>query len=66
MPVADQYELEAPTTEEVVDREELVSLARWEWEMRGFSEDRPEPEWSRAEEQLRRMRLAAGLDSEQA
>jgi len=65
MPVAAQYELEAPVTEEVVDREELTRLAYWHWEMRGLPEGSPDEDWFWAEEELRRQRLAAGCEPEE-
>lgn len=62
MPAALQYELESPVTEEVVDREELSRLAYWHWEMRGAPEGGLDEDWFWAEEELRRQRLAAGLE----
>lgn len=64
MPVIEQYELEAPVNEEIVDREELSRLAHWHWEMRGSPEGSPDEDWFWAEEELRRQRLAAGADPE--
>jgi hypothetical protein len=66
MPIAEDILMEAPTTDEVVDRDELASLAYWHWEMRGFPEDKPEVDWFWAEEELRRLRLAAGYEPEEA
>src|ERR1017187_7158598 len=65
MPAALQYELEAPVTEEVVDREELGRLAFWHWEMRGSQEGSQDEDWFWAEEELRRQRLAAGYEIEE-
>ncbi|MGO4882461.1 MAG: DUF2934 domain-containing protein [Bryobacteraceae bacterium] len=65
MPAALQYELEAPVTEEVVDRDELGRLAYWHWEMRGSPEGSQDEDWFWAEEELRRMRLAAGYEIEE-
>lgn len=65
MPAALQYELEAPVTEEVVDREELGRLAFWHWEMRGSPEGSQDEDWFWAEEELRRQRLAAGYEIEE-
>ena len=62
MPVAEQYEQEAPITDEVVDREELTRLAHWHWEMRGSPEGSPDEDWFWAEEELRRRRLAATVE----
>jgi hypothetical protein len=64
MPVIEQYELEAPVNEEIVDREELTHLAYWHWEMRGSPEGSPDEDWFWAEEEIRRQRLAAGADPE--
>jgi hypothetical protein len=64
MPVIEQYELEAPVNEEIVDREELTRLAYWHWEMRGSPEGSPDEDWFWAEEEIRRQRLAAGADPE--
>lgn len=66
MPVAPQYESEAPVTEEVIDREELTRLAQWHWEMRGSPEGSPDEDWFWAEDELRRQRLAAGIEPEEA
>ena len=66
MPLLEQYESEAPITDEVVDREELTRLAYWHWEMRGSPEGSLEEDWFRAEEELRRQRLAAGYDPAEA
>jgi len=66
MPAAPQYESEAPVTEEVIDREELTRLAQWHWEMRGSPEGSPDEDWFWAEEELRRQRLAAGIEPEEA
>jgi hypothetical protein len=67
MPVAEQqYELESPVTEEVVDREELTRLAQWHWEMRGSPEGSPDDDWFWAEEELRRQRQATGQEIEEA
>ncbi|MGD0365202.1 MAG: hypothetical protein ABSC93_30330 [Bryobacteraceae bacterium] len=60
MPAAMQYELEAPVTEDLVDREELARLANWHWEMRGSPEGRQDEDWFWAEEERRRQLLAAG------
>jgi hypothetical protein len=65
MPAVLQYELEAPITDEVVDREELGRLASWHWEMRGSPEGSQGEDWFWAEEELRRQRLAAGNDPEE-
>jgi hypothetical protein len=65
MPAAQQYESEAPVTEEIVDREELSRLASWHWEMRGSPEGGQDEDWFWAEEELRRQRLAAGVEPEQ-
>jgi hypothetical protein len=61
-----QYESEAPVTEEVIDREELGRLAFWHWEMRGSPEGSQGEDWFWAEEELRRQRLAAGYEMEEA
>ncbi len=61
MVAAPQYESEAPVTEEIVNREELIRLAQWHWEMRGSPEGSPDEDWFWAEEELRRRRLAAGI-----
>ncbi|HTQ58166.1 MAG TPA: DUF2934 domain-containing protein [Bryobacteraceae bacterium] len=66
MPVMEQYEIEAPVTGEVVDREELARLAYWHWEMRGSPEGSRDEDWFWAEEELRRQRLAAGYEPEEA
>ena len=67
MPVAEQqYELESPVTEEVVDREELTRLAQWHWEMRGSPEGSQDEDWFWAEEELRRQRQATGQEIEEA
>jgi hypothetical protein len=67
MPVAErQYEVEAPVTEEVVDREELTRLAQWHWEMRGSPEGSPDEDWFWTEEELRRQRQATGQEIEEA
>jgi hypothetical protein len=60
MPVIEQYELEAPVTEDMVDREELARLAYWHWEMRGSPEGSQSEDWFWAEEELRRQSLASG------
>ena len=65
MPAALQYELEAPVTDAVIDREELGRLAYWHWEMRGSPEGRQDEDWFWAEEELRRQRLAAGYEPEE-
>jgi len=66
MPVTEEIELEVVAPEEAVDRDELARLAYWHWEMRGFPEDSPEQDWFWAEEELRRQRLAAGYEPEEA
>lgn len=70
MPVLEQFELEAPVTEEVVDRAELTRLAQWHWEMRGSPEGSSDEDWFWAEEELRRQRLTtaceAGKEPEEA
>jgi hypothetical protein len=65
MPAVLQYELEAPVTDEVVDRDELGRLASWHWEMRGSPEGGQGEDWFWAEEELRRQRLAAGNEHEE-
>jgi len=65
MPAVLQYELEAPVTDEVVDRDELGRLAYWHWEMRGSPEGSQGEDWFWAEEELRRQRLAAGYEPEE-
>jgi hypothetical protein len=65
MPAVLQYELEAPVTDEVVDRDELGRLASWHWEMRGSPEGGQGEDWFWAEEELRRQRLAAGNEIEE-
>ena len=64
MPVVEQYELEAPVNDEIVDREELAHLAAWYWEMRRTLEGTPEENWFWADEELQRQRLAAGCEPE--
>jgi hypothetical protein len=64
MPVIEQYELEAPVSEDFVDRDELARLAYWHWEMRGSPEGSSGEDWFWAEEELRRQRLAAGYEAE--
>lgn len=64
MPALLQYEMEAPVTEEVVDREELSRLAHWHSEIRELPEGTPDEDWFWAEEELRRQRLAAGYEIE--
>ena len=64
MPVMEQYEAEAPMSDELMDREELARLAYWHWEMRGSPDGSPEDDWYWAEDELRRLRLAAGADPE--
>jgi len=64
MPVIEQYEREAPVSEDLVDGEELACLAYWHWEMRGSPEGRADEDWFWAEEELRRQRLAAGYEAE--
>jgi hypothetical protein len=66
MPATEEMELEVVAPEEAVGREELARLACWHWEARGFPEDRPEEDWFWAEEELHRLRLAAGYESEEA
>jgi hypothetical protein len=67
MPIAEDIELEAPSPEEAVDREELARLVYWHWEMRTQPENRPEEDWFWAEEEeLRRHRLTAGDETDVA
>jgi len=66
MPAALQYETEAPVSDEVVDREELSSLAEWLWEMHRRPERSVDEDWFWAEEELRRQRLAAGGEVEES
>jgi hypothetical protein len=65
MPAVLQYELEAPVTDEVIDRDELGRLASWHWEMRGSPEGGQGEDWFWAEEELRRQRLAAGNEPDE-
>ncbi|HUO32469.1 MAG TPA: hypothetical protein VMU80_24860 [Bryobacteraceae bacterium] len=64
MPVIEQFEEEATVGDEVVDREELSHLAGWHWEMES-PEDPPAEDWFWSEDELRRLRLAAGYEPEE-
>ncbi len=66
MPAVLQYELEAPVTEEVVDRQELSRLADWLWEMHESPAPRPEPDWFWTDEEIARQRLAAGYEPDES
>ena len=65
MPAVLEYELDAPTTDEVVDREELSRLAAWLWEMHDSPEPSADLDWFWSEEELERQRLAAGCESDE-
>ena len=65
MPAVLEYELEAPVSDEVVDREELSRLAAWLWEMHDSPESSGELDWFWSEEELERQRLAAGYEPEE-
>ncbi|HUE04968.1 MAG TPA: hypothetical protein VMR62_35790 [Bryobacteraceae bacterium] len=66
MPAVLQYELEAPVTEEVVDRQELSRLADWLWEMHESPEPRPETAWFWTDDELARQRLAGGYEPDES
>jgi len=63
MPVLEQFELEAPVTEEVLDREELSRLAQWLWEMREAPEENPGEDWFWAEEEIHLQRLTTACEA---
>jgi hypothetical protein len=66
MPITEETELEVVAPEEAVDREKLARLACWHWEMRGSPEDSVQEDWSWAKGELRRQRLAAGYEPDEA
>ena len=65
MPAVLEYELEAPVSDEVVDREELSRLAAWLWDMHDAPPPSDELDWFWADEELERHRLSAAYEPDE-